>query len=129
MSRLTAAGWHALSGLLTLQLGIVGTMQIVGAEPIRSNIAEMGYPAWFRVVLGLAQLAGVVGLWTRRFRFAAALGLAVILGGAVVSHVRFGHDAEHTMPAVVTLGLLAVLAWARRPRRDAVHLQAPEPPP
>ncbi len=91
-------------------------MQVVGAEPIRTNIADMGYPGWFRVGLGIAQLVGVASLWSSRTRFAGAMGLAVILAGATVSHLRFGHDAEHTAPAVVTLAFLSLLAWMRRPR-------------
>ncbi len=115
MSRVGAFGWYVLSGLLTLQLTIVGGMQVVGAEPIRTNVAEMGFPPWFRVAVGLAQIVGVAGLWSPRTRFPASVGLAVILAGAVLSHVRSGHDAGHTAPAVVTLALLSALAWGRRP--------------
>ena len=119
MSRLATVGLHVLSALLSLQLTVVGLMQVAGAEPIRTNVAEMGYPSWFRVGIGVAQLVGVAGLWTERTRFPAAVGLSIILAGAVFSHVRFGHDAEHTAPAVITLVLLSVLAWARRPRSNA----------
>ena len=115
MKRAFAVGAVVLTALLSVQLTVVGAMQVVGAEPIRTNIADMGYPGWFRVGLGIAQVGGVALLWSRRTRFAAAIGLAAILVGAAVSHLRFGHDAEHTAPAVVTLALLSLLAWMRRP--------------
>jgi DoxX-like family len=106
-----------LSALLSVQLSVVGAMQVAGAEPIASNLRALGVPPWARVTVGLVQLALVAALWARRARFAAALALSAVLLGAVAVHVRAGEGPGPSLPAVVTLLLVSALAYARRGER------------
>jgi hypothetical protein len=45
-----------LSALLSVQLSVVGAMQVAGAEPIASNLRALGVPPWARVTVGLARI-------------------------------------------------------------------------
>jgi uncharacterized membrane protein YphA (DoxX/SURF4 family) len=102
-----------LAGLLAVQFTISGVIKLVGVEMIAENFERWGYPSWFRLFVGAAELAGAVGLLLPRLRVLAASGLAVVMGGAVYTHIRAGEGPETVMPAVL-LALLALLAYARR---------------
>ncbi len=109
------AAWPtALTALLSLQLTTVGLMQVTGADPIATNLRHLGVPASARVLVGLIQLAAVAGLWGRPTRVASALTLVALLAGAVFLHARGGDAVDRTLPAVVTLLLTLVLAFAWR---------------
>jgi len=65
-------------------------------------------PIWFMYFIGVAELAGVIGLWLRgasprfsQLRQWAASGLLIILAGAVVTTAAFVSVAEAFFPLVV----------------------------
>jgi len=70
-------------------------------------------PALWRLI-GALELAGVVGvlveLWWPPLGIAAAVGLALLSVGAVVSHVRASDSVAETVPAVVGIGLAVATA-------------------
>jgi len=70
-------------------------------------------PALWRLI-GALELAGVVGvlvgLWWPPLGIAAAVGLALLSVGAVVSHVRASDSVAETVPAVVGTGLALATA-------------------
>ncbi|MFZ4655457.1 MAG: DoxX family protein [Caldilineaceae bacterium] len=76
-------------------------------------------PAGFQQFIGIAELAGGLGLllpWiTKIARWLtgwAALGLAIIMLGAVVMHAQRGEFAQVIPTGVITL-LLGFVAWGR----------------
>jgi putative oxidoreductase len=103
-----------LAGLLAVQFTISGVIKLIGVEMIVTNFARWGYPSWFRLFIGAAELAGAVGLLIPKLRALAASGLALVMAGAVYTHIRAGEGAETVMPAVL-FALTALLAYARRP--------------
>jgi hypothetical protein len=117
-----------LSTLLSAQLGVVGFMQVVGAEPIATNLRHLGVPTVGRVAVGLLQLAAVIALWVRPARFAAALALVVILTGAVAAHLAAGEGVTLTLPAVMTWLLASALAYLRRADRPQQFVPTPPSP-
>jgi DoxX-like family len=112
------AGVVLLRCLLSTQLTIVGVMQMVGAEPVATNLRALGYPDWFRVAIGLVQVICVAGLWPVPTRRLASTTLVLVLIGAVASHLWAGDAAAKTLPAAVTLGVAAVLAIAAHRDND-----------
>ncbi|WP_336492202.1 DoxX family protein [Methylobacterium nigriterrae] len=64
--------------------------------------------------VGVAQLIGAGLLWVRGYVAHGALLLAVLMVGAVGSHLRAGDPALMPVPVFVLLILLASLAYARR---------------
>lgn len=79
-----------------------------------SGFARFGYPLWFMYGVGAAQLVGAALLWTRGLVAHGAALLAVLMVGAVGSHLRAGDPLPMMAPAAILLVVLAGLAWGRR---------------
>ena len=80
-----------------------------GAEAV-ANFERFGYGDAFRVFIGIAELAGAMGLLVPRLATWAAAGLVVIMAGAVYTHIAVGISIA--FPAVVGV-LLAALSVLR----------------
>jgi uncharacterized membrane protein YphA (DoxX/SURF4 family) len=119
----TTTGWEPRSlrfvryGLVLLFLAS-GIGKLVGLDAMKETFEHFGYSAEFRLVIGVLETAGAVGLTIRPLVFWAALGLCGIMVGAIWSHVL--HDPLYmALPALVVLCLLAVIAWRRSPIESA----------
>lgn len=84
-----------------------------------------GYPAWFALVVGAAEVAGAVGLFVPRLRFYAAGGLIGLMLGAVGTHLVNLEAIAAPIPLALA-GMVAVLAWMSRPAWAQQHLEAAE---
>jgi uncharacterized membrane protein YphA (DoxX/SURF4 family) len=108
----TAALW-ALTGLLACLFAFAGSTKFVSPDATRL-FAEFGYPDWFRVLIGVVEVGGALALLLPRTAFYAAGALAVVMVGAVFTHLRAGEVPQAVVPLVL-LGLLALVGYARRP--------------
>lgn len=88
--------------------------ETAGGMTFDEQFVAWGLPSWFRLPVGLAEVAGAVGLLIPRLRFFAAAGLTALMGGAVVTHLRIGEFAIAAMPLVLG-ALTATIAWLTRP--------------
>lgn len=71
---------------------------MAGAMKFRSNpqmvdeYKRYGVPSWFRILIGLLEIGGAVlmiwGIWNESLAAAGGLLLAVIMIGAVTTHLR-----------------------------------------
>ena len=75
-----------------------------------ANFQRFGYGDGFRVFIGVAELAGAIGLLVPSLAFWASAGLAIIMAGAVYTHLAIG--ISPVFPGVAGL-LLVVLAALR----------------
>ena len=108
-----------VTALLAALFGFSGLIKVVGLRQSLAIRDHLGVqPAQWRVI-GLIELAGVagvlVGLAWPPIGVAAAIGLALLVLGAIVFHVRAFDSVADTVPAVVGLGLAAataILQWA-----------------
>jgi putative oxidoreductase len=107
-------GSMVLRGLLTAVFLAAAGMKLAAVPFEVEGFVRFGYPMWFMVTVGAAQLAGAVMLWTRGRVAQGALLLAVLMVGAVGSHIRTGDPLLMPVPAFVLLVLLLGLAYARR---------------
>ena len=107
-------GSVALRGLLTAVFLAAAGMKFAAVPFEVEGFARFGYPLWFMYVVGALQLLGAVLLWTRRCVALGAGLRAVLMVGAVGSHLLAGDPALMPLPAFVLLILLAALAYARR---------------
>lgn len=90
-------------------LGLSGNPEIVEA------FKRWGYPDWFRVVVGAAEIFGAVLLLIPRSGLVAAAGLGLIMAGAVGTHL-VNHEALRALLPAALLLLLVLAGWLR-PRR------------
>ncbi len=103
-----------LSVLLALAFLSAGGMKLASGDEAGLDFEEWGYPAWFAYLTGILEVAGAVLVLIPATRFYGATLLAVVMVGAVFTHVRsaqFGMVA----PAVILLVLASIVAWARCP--------------
>jgi uncharacterized membrane protein YphA (DoxX/SURF4 family) len=103
-----------LSVLLAALFLMAGSMKFVAAEQASAQFAGLGYPDWFRVLIGAIEVGGGLLLLVPRTAFYAAAVLAVVMLGAVYTVLSAGW-AQAVVPAVVFI-LLVIVGYARRPR-------------
>jgi len=75
--------------------------------------AKIGFGHWLRILTGLLEVVGTIGLFVPRFTFFAASLLAAVMVGAVGFHLALlgGNPA----PPIVLLILAVVTAWLSKP--------------
>ena len=115
-------GVWAISGLLTVAFMMAGGMKVAGTEEMVANFQRWGFPLFFLYVVGLSEVAGVIGLWVPRISGLAALGLVGLMIGGVGTHL-LANEANAIGPALVLGVLSAVVAWGRYPQTKALFFQ------
>ena len=115
------AGWLVvwLTAFFFLQNGV---QKVIGVERMEELFRELGCPDWFRIAVGLIEIAGAVLLAIPRFTLPAAAGMAVLMIGAMASEARAGHAFEVLLPAqwlVVFLLTICARVRIRRAGRSA----------
>jgi len=99
---------------LAALFGFAGLIKIAGLRQSLAIRDHLGVkPVQWRLI-GLLELAGVagvlVGLVWPPIGVAAAIGLALLVLGAIVFHVRASDSVADTAPAVIGLGLAVATA-------------------
>lgn len=117
-------GGAVLRGLLTAVFLVAAGTKFAAMPFEVAGFARFGYPLWFMYVVGALQLLGAVLLWTRGCVAFGARLLAVLMVGAVGSHLNAGDPILMPVPAFVLLILLMALAYTRRSELGGRQLQA-----
>ncbi|MFJ7269979.1 DoxX family protein [Streptomyces sp. NPDC099050] len=99
--------------LLVLVFLAAGSAKLLGAEAMVEAFDDIGAGQWLRYFTGVAEVAGALGLLAPRLVGLAALGLAGLMIGAVITNIIT--DAFSVL-AVILLLLSATVAWGRRER-------------
>jgi putative oxidoreductase len=107
-------GGTVLRGLLTVVFLVAAGMKFAAVPVEVEGFARFGYPLWFMYVIGALQLLGAVLLWTRGCVALGAGLLAVLMIGAVGSHLLAADPILMPLPAFVLLILLSGVVYARR---------------
>lgn len=71
------------------------------------------YPEWFRIAIGVIEVAAALLLLHRRSAAAGAVMIVVVMLGAMATHLWWGHP-RHMMSEVLPLTLATVIALSRR---------------
>jgi uncharacterized membrane protein YphA (DoxX/SURF4 family) len=106
----TIATW-IISALLALLFLFAGGSKLWGQEEVVKGFESFGFPQWFRLFIGAAEVAGGIGLVVPALAQFAAAGLMIIMAGAVWTVISVGQPV--VFPLVV-LVLLGVVIWLRR---------------
>lgn len=98
-----------LAGLLVLAFAAAGSAKLAAVPAMRARAAHVGFSVAAYRRIGLLEVLGVLGLLAGAFVPAvgalAAAGLLMLLGGAVIAHLRNGDNLRELTPALV-LGLV-----------------------
>ena len=87
---------------------LAGSAKLLGAKPIAEQFEEFGLSPWMMRAVGILEVAGAIGLYIEPLSFWAALGLALLMVGAVGNHLKAKHPISKSVPAALLL-LLCVL--------------------
>jgi uncharacterized membrane protein YphA (DoxX/SURF4 family) len=94
----------------------VGASKLTGKSATRwsERFLKWGYPAQTAIVVGVAELACGIGLLVPRTRMAAAIGVIVLMTGALGTHLLNGEVRRIIPPLVLGGAAVAVVVLARR---------------
>jgi len=105
------ASW-VLVALLGAAYGMAALGKLTGtASPM---FEAWGYPPWFATLIGVAELAGAIGLLIPRLTRLAILGLSAVMLGAAYTHLANAEGLAVLQP-LIFVGLMWIVWWLRRP--------------
>jgi uncharacterized membrane protein YphA (DoxX/SURF4 family) len=105
-----AAGMFLMVGFLKLS----GNAQLVGL------FQAIGLGQWFRYLVGTLEVAGAILLLIPRTSGLAALMLAVVMVGAVITHVFIVGGSPQ--PAIILLIVTGIIAWKTPANDESINL-------
>jgi putative oxidoreductase len=109
-------GW-ILAVVLALVFALAGGVKLIGAPGMVAEFAQIGIGQWFRIVTGLVEVSGAIGLLIPKFRFWAALQIAAVMVGATGVNLWVLHVPPLAGLTATLMVLALVLAALRRPKR------------
>jgi DoxX-like protein len=100
-----------LAGLLVVAFAALGSAKLVAVPAMRAKADHVGFSVSAYRRIGLLEVLAVVGLLVGAvvpvIGALAAVGLLMLLGGAMVAHLRNGDGIREIAPAVV-LGVVTL---------------------
>ena len=102
-----------LSGLVAIAFVFVGGGKLAGTAAMVELFDKVGLGQWFRYLTGLLEVAGGIGLLIPRYAFSVAVLLAVVMIGAILTHVAVVGGSP--APAASLFVLSGIIAWLRKP--------------
>ena len=94
-----------LAGLLVVAFAVVGSAKLAAVPAMRERAHHVGFSIATYRRLGLLEILGVIGLLlgsvVPAIGVIAAIGLLLLLGGAVAVHVRNDDGPRELAPALV----------------------------
>ena len=105
-----------LQGLLAFAFTASGINKFLHLDATVGMFASMEMPSWFVYLIAGGEVLGGIGLLVPRLVRPAALGLIIIMLGAVFMHAtKIPGGLAKGVPAIVLLVLLFVVLALRRP--------------
>ena len=109
-ARAARIGLWAVRVLLCAQFVMGGALKLAGDPQMVAMFDDIGAGQWLRLLVGVCEVAGGIGVLVPRLAWPAAAGLAVLLAGAAVTNV-VALGSSPVLPSV--LFALAVLVAVR----------------
>ena len=98
--------------VLGLLFVVIGSMTVAGMNMFVENFRHFGYPQWFRIVTGSLEVLGgiglLIGIWLPWLAALASAGLALVMLGAVLTHLRT-RDPLNKIALPIVLEVLAIV--------------------
>lgn len=73
-----------LAWILAVFLAIVftfaGGVKLIGRPAMVQEFAQIGFGQWFRYFTGILEVSGAIGVLVPKYRFWAALQIAIVMG-------------------------------------------------
>ena len=89
-----------------------GGSKLAGAPAMVAMFAKIGFGQWFRILTGLLEVAGAIGLFVPSFVVYAASILGVVMVGAIGFQLTI--LGQSPVPPFVLLLLAILIVWLRK---------------
>jgi putative oxidoreductase len=107
--------------LLAVLFAFAGINKLFGLMPeMVDQFTKIGAGVWFRYFVGAVELAGAIGLLIPRLSGLAALGLACVMAGAILTHLFVLPPMDQAVGPAVPGLVSGLIAWSRWPRTQAL---------
>lgn len=93
---------------------MMGMGKLTGDPEVVANFTRWGMPDKMYLVIGFFEVLGAVGLLIPRLAGLAAVGLILIMGGAVFTHLTH-HEMGMAIVPLMVMVLLGVIVYLRNP--------------
>ena len=115
MVRLRSAAVWAGAIFLAVVFVAVGFSKLQGASAMgwSERFGQWGYPANTAYVVGVLEILGGLGVLIPRWRRAASLTLAVVMMGALCTHLIHA-EFPRVIPPLVLGGVAFLMVWSHR---------------
>jgi hypothetical protein len=107
-----------LSVLLALVFARVGLSKVsTAADKMEAELGRLGLSTGLIRLIGTLEISGaaglVIGLWIGPLGITAAIGLTLLMIGAVIYHIKARDTAKNTMAPLILLVLSATVVVLR----------------
>jgi uncharacterized membrane protein YphA (DoxX/SURF4 family) len=93
----------------------VGALKLASVQMEVDLFATIGIGQWFRYFTGLLEISGAIGLFVPSVARYAALLLAAVMVGAIMTHLFIA--GGNPLAAILMLASTLTIAWLRRSER------------
>lgn len=119
--KIAAIALWLLGALPALGVGLAGVGKFFPAAHWREYFVDWGFPVWFALVTGAAEVVGAVLSWIPRYAVYGAMLLGSIMAGAAVTLQLHrggppGWSPRAPIMYLVVFAIVAVLRWRERAR-------------
>jgi hypothetical protein len=103
-------------GLISVQMFIMGIMQLLSSPVIMNNMIHFQLPGYFIKMIAIAKIVGAIALlqtWNANLVRFAFYGFVMLLFGAIFMHIAVEDPIVMLLPALISLILLIVCETMR----------------
>lgn len=97
--------------VLSLLFLLAGSAKLLSAKPIKEQFEEFGLSKPAMMGVGALEVLGAIGLQFNNLALYAAIGLLLLMIGAVVNHVKVKHPVSKIAPSFLLTIALGVLLF------------------
>jgi len=95
---------------------LMSSQKLLATQDVVDNFQRWGMPDGMYYIIGTFELLGAIGLLIPRTAGMAAVGLILIMIGAVFTHLTHGEYLNSPLPlALFAIVLLVITAYFRKP--------------
>ena len=98
-----------LTVLLAALFVFAGAGKLIGMKDVVEGFERLGYPTWFRLLIGIIEVICGVGLVVPKFAIDAASFLIVIMLGALITTIVAGESVIVPLVVLILVGIVAAL--------------------
>ena len=119
--KITAIALWVRGAVPALGVGMSGVGKFFPASHWREYFVDWGFPVWFALVIGAAEVGGAVLSWIPRYAFYGASLLASVMAGAALTLQLHRESQPEWSPRtpityLVVFAIVAALRWRERAR-------------